>query len=325
ILDFSKIEAGKLIIKMDAFSLQKLVLESVDLFRLKAEQKGLELGVSISSNIHQTLVGDAGRIRQILINFISNAVKFTERGRIDVDVNGTSIPGSFMLVTFTVRDTGIGIAEGTRDLLFEPFTQADDRVTRKYGGTGLGLAISRRLVDLMFGDVGLISKEGEGSSFWFSVPLKINASPADPEKIINSGKNYPPIRYVVRFQNQKPVLIADDNGFSQNLLIQQIRTFGLAGQAAASGAEVIEMIKANPNEFSLILMDINMPDLDGLSATRQIRLNESGTDRHVPIIAVTANAMVGDRAICLDAGMDDYLSKPIRLDELGKLLVKWLK
>ena len=324
ILDFSKIEAGKLIIKSEPFSIKALAIESIDLFRAKAEEKGISLGVTIAPTLTPLVLGDAGRIRQVLINLVSNAVKFTEQGRVDVDVNGTLISKRFLQVTFTVRDTGIGIPDEIRERLFEPFMQADDKVNRKYGGTGLGLAISRRLVDLMVGDVGLISKEGEGSTFWFSVPLELDAALSEPAKVVTAGNNSQPIKYSIQFPDQKPVLVADDNGFSQNLLVLQIRAFGLVGQPVASGVEVVEMVEADPDQFSLILMDINMPDIDGLTATKLIRVREYGTNHHIPIIAVTANAMVGDQAICLAAGMDDYISKPVRMEDLGKLLAKWL-
>ena len=176
-------------------------------------------------------------------------------------------------------------------------------------------------------EVGVDSVYGEGSTFWFSVPLGLipTLDSADSSPKSENGFNVPPIKYFLRFQDQKPALVVDDDDGSRNLMVQQLRTFGLSGLPVVSGVDVIDLIRDNPDDFSIILMDVNMPDLDGLTATRQIRQQEAKAGQHIPIIAITANAMVGDRDICLAAGMDEYLSKPIRLDELGQVLRKLLK
>ncbi len=320
IIDFSKIEAGKIIINSKPFSPEKLAREVIELFHANAAQKGIGIRLTVAPIIPATLLGDPVRIRQVLTNLLSNAVKFTERGGIEVDLNGTVLSKKgFVLVTFTVKDSGIGISEATQDRLFEPFTQADYSLTRKYGGTGLGLAISRRLVDLMHGEVGLISREQEGSTFWFSLPLKSIRTAAEPQKNPNYAQSFQ------LFKNQRPVLVVDDDDISQGVLVYQLRSLGLSARQVATGAETINLVRENPGEFCLILMDVNMPDVDGLTATHRIREQETGTMRHIPIIAVTANAMRGDREIYLAAGMDDYLSKPVPMDKLGQVLGKWLK
>jgi PAS domain S-box-containing protein len=322
VLDFSKIEADKLSIRAENFSTQKIANEVVELFRAKANKKGIRLELNIAPNIPTTLVGDQVRIRQVLTNFMSNAVKFTATGVVKIEISGTVISPEFMMVVYTVIDNGIGIPEDVRPRLFEPFTQADDSFTRKYGGTGLGLAISRRLVELMNGEVGLISEVGKGSSFWFSIPLGLvsNTGIPLPSGQLAPGDKLSRNRTAPAFSGHKPVLIVEDNETNRGLMVHQLREMGLTAQSVASGQEAVNTILAKPEEFSLALMDLHMPGLDGLSATRLIRSSEAGSTRHIPIIAITANAMVGDREQCLQAGMDAYISKPVRVEELKKVL-----
>jgi PAS domain S-box-containing protein len=322
VLDFSKIEADKLSIRAENFSTQKIANEVVELFRAKANKKGIRLELDIAPNIPSTLVGDQVRIRQVLTNFMSNAVKFTGTGLVKINITGTVISPEFMMVVYTVIDNGIGIPEDVRPRLFEPFTQADDSFTRKYGGTGLGLAISRRLVELMNGEVGLISEVGKGSSFWFSLPLGLVSTTDKPllSGQLGPGDKLSRNRTAPAFPGQKPVLIAEDNETNRGLMVHQLREMGLTAQSVSSGQEAVNTILTKPDEFSLVLMDLHMPGLDGLSATRLIRGSEAGTTRHIPIVAITANAMVGDREQCLQAGMDAYISKPVRVEELKKVL-----
>jgi PAS domain S-box-containing protein len=322
VLDFSKIEADKLSIRAENFSTQKIANEVVELFRAKANKKGIRLELDIAPNIPSTLVGDQVRIRQVLTNFMSNAVKFTGTGLVKINITGTVISPEFMMVVYTVIDNGIGIPEDVRPRLFEPFTQADDSFTRKYGGTGLGLAISRRLVELMNGEVGLISEVGKGSSFWFSLPLGLVSTTDKPllSGQLGPGDKLSRNRTAPAFPGQKPVLIAEDNETNRGLMVHQLREMGLTAQSVSSGQEAVNTILTKPDEFSLVLMDLHMPGLDGLSATRLIRGSEAGTTRHIPIVAITANSMVGDREQCLQAGMDAYISKPVRVEELKKVL-----
>jgi PAS domain S-box-containing protein len=323
ILDFSKIEADKLSIRAEKFSIQKMSTEVVELFHAKALKKNIQIELRIAPNIPSSLIGDQIRIRQVLTNFMSNAIKFTGQGFVKLEITGTVI-ANYMIVVFTVQDSGIGIPESLRPRLFEPFTQADDSFTRKYGGTGLGLAISRRLVELMNGEVGFLSEEGVGSSFWFSIPLALqidNVGGQTKEKLPEDEKQKH-INSNPTFQDFKPVLIVEDNEINRKLMIYQLGEIGLGAYSVGNGQEALDQVRSKTDEFSLIIMDLNMPDMDGITATRLIRQEESVSGRHLPIIAVTANAMVGDREQCLRAGMDAYLSKPVRTEELKKVLVQ---
>ncbi|MBK6794440.1 MAG: PAS domain S-box protein [Anaerolineales bacterium] len=318
ILDFSKIEAGKLSIIPSPFKPDTLVRETVKLFMPKAQQKSILLSVMVTSNIPDAAMGDSGRIRQILSNLISNAIKFTpEGGLVFVNLSGTQINEENLIVTFTVQDTGQGISESMKKKLFEPFTQADASHTRKHGGTGLGLAISKRLVDLMHGEIGFDSMEGTGSTFWFSLPLGTNI-PKHP-KI----KKAPEARWK-DFSNQRPILIVEDNLVNRDLLSMQLREFGITSRHAGNGREAVELLQVDPDAFSLVLMDLNMPDMDGLTAARKIREHEKVNQKHTIIVAVTANAMQGIKDSCLQAGMNDFINKPVSLKDIENLLSKWL-
>ena len=322
ILDFSKIEAGKLSIIPSVFNPVGMTKEVIKLFQTQAQAKNIALSMMATSAIPELLFGDAGRIRQILGNFISNAIKFTENnGRVFINVSGTYISDDTLMTTFTVQDNGIGISEAMRSKLFEPFTQADASNTRKHGGTGLGLAISRRLVDLMHGEIGFESFEGIGSTFWFSLPLhKKNLKKNDPVK--DAAKNQAKYK---SYSDRKAVLLVEDNLINRDLFTLQLREFALSVKQAGNGREAVELLKMDPDAFSLVLMDLHMPEMDGFTATRMIRLNEKDTDRRIPIIALTADAMVNSRDACLQAGMDDFVSKPITLAGLNKLFLKWFK
>lgn len=322
ILDFSKIEAGKLSIMPGVFNPVEMTKDVIKLFHTQAQAKNIALSMMATSAIPELLFGDAGRIRQILGNFISNAIKFTEsNGRVFINISGTHISDSTLMTTFTVQDNGIGIPDVVRPKLFEPFTQADVSNTRRHGGTGLGLAISRRLVDLMHGEIGFESFEGTGSTFWFSLPLDKNihrkkksvaASLQHQEKY----KNY---------SNRKAILIVEDNLVNRDLFTLQLQEFDLMVRKAENGREAVELLQMEPDAFSLVLMDLHMPEMDGFTATRIIRQREAGTDRHIPIIAITADAMVSSRDACIKAGMDDFVSKPVTLAGLNTLFLKWFK
>ncbi len=316
ILDLSKIEAGKLNVEVIPFDLREIVNDLVVLHSLKAEQQGVMIRGQIDAQVPDRLLGDPTRIRQILVNLISNALKFTEQGEVDVRVTVVDADPDKVQIKVEVIDTGIGIPEQVQSSLFKAFTQADGSTTRKYGGTGLGLAIVSQLVELMGGKLGLVSEEGKGANFWFVLPLDI-AQPADePEQkpeaasqaLISGGR----------------ILLVEDNPVNQMVANKMLEKIGLQAQTANNGREALQRLESE--RFDLVLMDCQMPELDGFDATRQIRLKniQAIGDKPLPVIAMTANVMEGDKQRCLDAGMNDYLGKPVRLDELRDVLHRWL-
>jgi signal transduction histidine kinase/ActR/RegA family two-component response regulator len=332
ILDFSKIEAGKLTLETLDFNPRTLVNEVVDLLGEAARVKGLRLATDLASDLPQALRGDPGRIRQVLMNLLGNAIKFTERGRVDLRVtrgegrgargeDGSRVaPGRSPLITFSVADTGIGVPTAARGRLFQAFAQADGSTTRRHGGTGLGLAISRQLVDLMGGEIGLVSEPGHGSTFWFTVPLAVSSAPAirsssSPARTApgpsSDGGSRPTSR----------VLVAEDNPVNQRVAVRMLERLGVQADVAGDGVAALHCL--SQREYDLVLMDCQMPELDGFEATSRIRAGE-GPGQRTPIIAMTASAMRGDRERCLAAGMDDYVAKPVRIDDLRAVLARWL-
>lgn len=451
ILDFSKIEAGRFVLDSADFDLFATVEGSVELLASKARDKKLSLMSFLSPVIPRRLRGDAGRLRQILVNLIGNAVKFTERGEIIVRVELQEQREHNVQLRFIVSDTGIGINEAARRRLFQPFTQADGSTTRKYGGTGLGLAISKRLVEMMDGEIGVESEEGQGSTFWFTARLerlevavtrkvdlqglrvlvvddlkthrdivtrylasweitavaagggkealallRQTAAARDPFQVaivdmrmpdmdgwqlaravqhdpllvatrlllltafdergigeqalqagfaayltkpVRQSNLYDALTHVLGEPVSKPstspdpkpntvghtlrILVAEDNPVNQRVAVLQLSKLGYAIQMVDSGSEAIRAVIANPDEYALVLMDCQMPEMDGFEATHAIRKSELSSGRHIPIIAMTANAMEGDRERCLAAGMDDYISKPVKLEHLENVIKKW--
>ncbi len=318
ILDFSKIEAGKLSIIPAPFNPAALTEETIKLFTPKAQEKNIRLSALVTANIPTMLMGDGGRIRQILSNLISNAIKFTpEGGVVFINISGTKINEETLITTFTVQDTGQGIPESVKPKLFEPFTQADTSHTRKHGGTGLGLAISKRLTDLMHGELGFDSIEGTGSTFWFTLPLGTHI----PERVPVAKE---PEAKWMDYSQQRPILIVEDNLVNRDLLSMQLREFGLTSRHAGNGREALELLQVDPDAYSLVLMDLNMPEMDGLTAARLIREHEKTNQKHAILIAVTANAMSGIKESCLQAGMNDFINKPVSLKTIETLLSKWL-
>jgi len=320
ILDLSRIEAGKLRLDRLPFSLAATVEESSTLFALQARTKGLDFSSAVSGALPDTLVGDAGRVRQVLTNLIGNAVKFTDSGRIDVEADMLRATGDGFLVRFSVRDSGIGIPPEQQSRLFESFTQGDGSSTRKYGGTGLGLSISKQLVELMGGALGVESTPGEGSRFWLPLISAKPRSPFLPPRPRN-GQFPPPFRSCRCPPRNPPpcpwkkpnggprklrVLLAEDNEINQRIALRLLEKLGLAADAVDNGRAAVEAMARN--DYDLVLMDCMMPDMDGFEATAVIRNRERGKGR-TPICALTANAMEGDREKCLAAGMDDYISK----------------
>lgn len=318
ILDFSKIEAGKVVLEEIDFDIVKLIEDVADLVGWKARDKGLEMGTSIDPIIPRVLRGDPGRLRQIMLNLAGNAVKFTETGIITIRARLMSQKEEECYIRFEIQDTGIGLSEETRNRLFEPFTQADGSTTRKYGGTGLGLSISKRLAELMEGSIGVDSQEGEGSLFYFIIPLQTarfnEISSKDEVGIPLVGISEKPLSAIT-------ILLAEDNKANQKLAMMLLKKIGYESVLVENGREAVAA--AQIEKYDLILMDCQMPEMDGFEATIAIRNAEKNTGRHIPIIAMTANAMQGDREKCLSAGMDDYISKPINPKQLKQTLERW--
>jgi two-component system sensor histidine kinase/response regulator len=319
ILDFSKIEAGKLLIEKTGFDLRETVKNSVATLSLKARDKKLDLAYSISQDVPTQLVGDPSRLRQILLNLLSNSVKFTEKGRVFLDITWTGGTGEEFEVDFAVHDTGIGMSEAVQKVLFQTFTQADSSTTRRYGGTGLGLTICRKLVELMGGSISLTSAVGKGSTFTFRLPFTRQApgqtavsKPVAASGIAGSAPAIPP--------GSVRVLFAEDNKINQMVGGKQLAKLGYHSvDIVGNGFEAVSAWQQG--NYGIILMDCQMPEMDGYAAAQKIREYEREKHLpHIPIIAMTANAMQGDRELCLAAGMDDYLSKPVNEGDLRAVI-----
>jgi signal transduction histidine kinase len=318
ILDLSKIEAGKIEVEKNPFPLEKTVREVIALFEAPARTRGIALRLQIPSL--PVVLGDSNRLRQILVNLVGNALKFTSQGEVLVSV--TPVPEGYY--TFRVQDSGIGIPPDVLPRLFEPFIQADTSTSRRFGGTGLGLAISQHLVHLMGGELRVESREGSGSTFFFSLPL-----PPDPSAPNPAPSDSPSIPAALD-QTAKlrgHVLVAEDNLISQIVARGHLEKLGLSVTVVSNGSEALERLKAPDSPpFSLVLMDCRMPGMDGYEATAQWRAYES--QHHLPrlpILALTANALAEDEKACLAAGMDAFLTKPLRRAMLTSQLARYLK
>jgi signal transduction histidine kinase/CheY-like chemotaxis protein len=361
LLDFSKIEAGKLELEATDLDVRQTVAEVLELFAASASRKGLRLTSLVHDNVPASLRGDSVRLRQILTNLIGNAVKFTHRGEITIEVRCLDSKSQshdarltphasrlmtpdprlmapvFWLLHFAVRDTGIGIAPKARKHIFEAFSQADGSTTRKYGGTGLGLSIAKQLTHLMGGEIGVESVVGKGSTFWFTVRLAprpiLNWATVAPSSV-SKGR-----RLFTQVQAHAPpracVLLAEDNPVNQDVTLTMLRNIGYQVDVVANGRDVLAALSRA--SYDLVLMDCQMPEMDGFETTQVIRAHEAenttestagdaqkSTPTHLPIIALTANAIQGDRERCLAAGMDDYLSKPFTQEQLAASLQPWL-
>ena len=318
ILDLSKIEAGKLNFENITFDLNLIIKDIVTLYSLKSEQQGVLLVQEIDESLPVSLVGDPTRLRQVIVNLVSNALKFTDQGevKIKVDVIKFDTDIDSVEVKISVSDTGIGIPEAAQKTLFNAFTQADGSTTRKYGGTGLGLAIVSQLVEMMGGILGVDSVEGEGSQFWFTARFQSsNEKPENqPERISENNSA----------QLDAKILLVEDNPINQMVAQKMLEKVGLKPKLANNGLEAMQLL--NEQTFDLVLMDCQMPEMDGFDATREIRkLAIKATNQNsIPIVAMTANVMSGDRERCLDVGMDDYIGKPVQRDQLESVLRKWL-
>ncbi len=315
ILDFSKIEAGKLELEYTTFSLDNMLSDSLDILRIKADQKDLPLSFVVSPDTPRQLIGDSLRLGQILVNLINNAVKFTKQGEVVMTVSSKNREDNIVEFCFSIRDTGIGMTEEQIQRLFQPFSQADSSTTRQYGGSGLGLTICKQLATLMGGDINIDSVYGVGSTFTFTVPLILADSQiAPPPKKI-------PINYLNLNYHGQRILLVEDNEINQQIALELLTSMNLQVQIANNGEEGMEQALAKT--FDFVLMDIQMPIVDGLTATKRIRLEKSADE--LPIVAMTAHAMQGDREKSLAAGMNDHLTKPIELDKLVAMLNRWLK
>ncbi len=316
ILDYSKIEAGKLSLDKRPFSLRDLIHGVIVLFDLVASRKALFLESHIEQDVPDQLIGDPFRLRQILSNLIGNAVKFTKKGRIDLSVRNLQIRNrQEVTLEFMVGDTGIGISEEGMEALFHRFSQVDGTDTRRYGGTGLGLAISQSLVELMTGRIWVESKMGKGSTFFFTCVLDM----ADMEQAAIRPTG--PEQGEIEKQSVENLLLVEDDDTSRLLIIKLAMKKGWKITLAENGDDAIDIFRST--RFDAVLMDIQMPVMNGYEVTRVMRRLEEKSKRHTPIIAVTANAMKTDQEKCLDAGMDDYISKPVNADEFFAVVRKW--
>jgi signal transduction histidine kinase/DNA-binding response OmpR family regulator len=319
ILDFSKIEAGKMELEQADFSLAQVIQRVTDISAIKAQEKALALRFDIAPDVPGALVGDALRLEQVLTNLINNAIKFTEQGSITLVIRSIPVDPGRARLRFDVTDTGMGLSEQQQQSLFNPFTQADNSTTRKYGGTGLGLSICKRLVSMMGGDIGVKSTPGSGSTFFFSAGFGVqdgqaqamSCTPASPTLTQNDEQRL----------RGAYLLLVEDNEVNRDLMLEILANAGIRADVASNGAEAVEMVcRAS---YDGVLMDCLMPVMDGYEATRRIRADEHHAD--LPIIAMTANALVGDREKCLASGMNEHLAKPIHVRQLLVTLARWIK
>ena len=319
ILDLSKIEAGRLEFSVEPLSVRDCLEDAVRMVAVEARKKGLRLECQVSEQVPPRLLGDPVRLRQVVFNLLGNAVKFTHRGSVTVSATSEEATGDEVILRVEVRDTGIGIPPERQEAIFEAFSQADGSTSRSYGGTGLGLAICQRLVSMMNGAISVRSRPGEGSVFSFAVRLRRAPAPprpaeAEAEQAAGLGPEIPP---GLRF------LLAEDNPVNRKLVEVLLSRAGHHVAVAGNGEEAVELY--NRQTFDLILMDIQMPKMDGYQATAAIRRAEAESGRHTPILALTAHAMSGDAARCLEAGMDGHLAKPVSPESLARAIRQALR
>jgi len=310
VLDFSKVDAGRLELEIAPFHLRRALEESVGLFRAVAAEKALQLRCALAPDLPEYVAGDETRLRQVVLNLVSNAVKFTASGEVALSAAAERQDEAACAIRVEVRDTGVGIAPEQRARLFSSFYQADSSISRRYGGTGLGLAISQRLVTLMGGSIDVESWPGKGTRFWFTIPLGRAQAPgapsAAPPPVVSAGR-------------QLRVLVAEDNLVNQKVVLMLLKKLGVAADLAADGAEAIEAAQAK--RYDLVLMDVQMPNVSGIAATREIR-SRLPRDRQPIIFGLTAHATTEYRDICLAAGMDGYLTKPLEQEKLRNLIAE---
>ncbi len=333
ILDFSKIEARKFVLETTDFDLRTVLQDTTALLALRASEKGVSLTSELERGTPCLLRGDPGRLRQILINLVGNAVKFTHQGSVSLSArlenpDRPNADRGRATLRFNVRDTGIGFRQDRASTLFEPFVQADGTSTRRYGGTGLGLTISRQLCEMMGGQIGAESEEGKGSTFWFTAVFDTQAQSSVRSVARDSGAAAcaapsPWMDLEAGEKSQARILLAEDNAINQKVAIAILRKAGYKADVVANGIEALRALAET--DYDLVLMDCEMPEMDGFEATRRIRDGRAPTrNPGITVIAVTAGAMAGDRDRCLQAGMSDYMTKPIGSLQLREILKKWL-
>jgi hypothetical protein len=315
ILDFSKIEAGQLDLEEVAFDLSTLAKDLRQVAEFSVGGKSLVVGLKVNQDVPKWIIGDPTRLRQVLQNLISNAVKFTPQGRVDLKIRATPTADGKSELNFAVVDTGIGIAHEQQTGLFQPFSQADSSTTRRFGGTGLGLAICRHIVEQMGGKIELQSQPGVGSTFQFQIVVEV----ATNQQAAATQIEVSPSLAVGKGQR---ILLVEDNRVNRKLAKAILKSMELPFDVACDGLEAVELYR--PERYAAILMDCSMPRMDGYQATRIIRHLEQGKVP-TPIIALTANALTGDREKALRAGMDDHLSKPYTVQDLQQVLGRWME
>jgi len=326
ILDLSKVESGKVELSPVDFDLQTLVAHALRLLEPKAKEKTITLSWELGPSVPRYLHGDDVRLRQVMLNLIGNALKFTpEGGTVKLSLGLESLSSESVVLKCSVTDTGVGIPPEKVDAIFEPFTQADGSTTRKYGGTGLGLTISRKLVGLMKGEIWVTSIVNTGTTFHFTVHLQKAIAPFIEPPSPESSSDSRTFETVRRKDGEDPVvLVVEDNLINQKLACRLLEKLGLKVHVAMNGREAVDLIAQDPARFKLVFMDCQMPVLSGFDATREIRAGEKETLRHLPIVAMTANVMSGDRERCIEAGMDDYVAKPIDRAHLRSVVTRFL-
>jgi len=311
ILDFSKIEAGKLELESIEFKLREAIVPTIKTLALRAQQKGLELTCDIRPEVPEVVVGDPSRLRQIIVNLVGNAIKFTQRGEVGLKVAVESTTQDQVGLHFIVQDTGIGIAPHKQKLIFEAFSQADGSTARKFGGTGLGLTISKRLVEMMGGRIWVESVEGKGSAFQFTAKLSVG-------KMVGPPQAMAPVALV-----GLNVLVVDDNGTNRRILQEMLKNWGMKPTAVESGAAALECVKQTQASFALILTDVNMPDVDGFTLLEQLRQGP-GLPAEAKVIVLTSAGQRGDAARCRRLGVEAYLTKPVSQSEVFECIVRVL-
>ena len=310
LLDFSAIEAGKMELDFHPFMLDRVLEDVFQVLNLKAREKSLGFSVIINEDVPKHLFGDSQRLRQIILNLTNNAVKFTEQGEIEIHIRLLNQAMDRALLRFEVKDTGIGIPPEAMNLLFKVFSRIKQKQHYLISGTGLGLSICKKLTDLMGGDIGVESVYGKGSTFWFTLPFELSGP-----RLENPYKNQPAVE--VNYSGKK-ALVAEDNLINQKIVSFQLRRMGFEVELTDNGQAALE--KFASMDFDLVILDIQMPILDGYQVAKAIRQQEKGTSAHLPIIALTANAMKGDRELYLEAGMDGYVSKPFTSEMLQQAI-----
>ena len=316
VLHLSKIEAGRLELEHTEFDLPDVVDSALKIVAAIADSKGLLLKSHLEDTVPKRILGDSGRVRQILLNFLSNAIKFTPAGTIQVQICSKIASNGRLEILFEVVDEGIGLTEEQRARLFKPYAQAEKSTSRRFGGTGLGLVISKQLAEMMGGSIGVRSQAGKGSAFWFTI--QADRVGATPTPTIRHDNGREPVRQEPKSAS---ILLVEDNAVNQKVALLMLKKLGYKADLANNGLEALEAITAK--KYDIVFMDCLMPQMDGFEATRRIR-SVPGPAAKVPIVAMTANAFVEDRRACLDAGMTDYLSKPVRESELSQKLSYYL-